>query len=120
MKVNELVNLWDKSASGLLTNRTYAVHLPLEDAAKLAALCEMYPKRTAEQLITDLLSAALSDLEGGMPYVKGHRIISEDELGDPIYEDVGSTPHFIALTHKHMEKLIAEEGRSSTSQTGSC
>jgi hypothetical protein len=105
MKINDLVNLWDATASGALTSSHYSVRLPIEDAAKLAALAEMYPKRTSEQLITDLLSAALIELESGMPYIKGSRIISEDEMGDPVYEDRGLTPKFIELTHKHMERL---------------
>ena len=105
MKVSELVKLWDQTASGALTKDAYAVRLPIEDAAKLAALCEMYPKRTSEQIITDLLSAALSDLETTMPYVKGSRVVSQDEMGDPIYEDLGPTPEFIQLTHKHLDKL---------------
>ena len=66
MKVSGLVHQWNQTASGKLTPNTYTVRLPVEDAAKLAALSEMYPKRTLEQLITDLLSAALSDLEGAM------------------------------------------------------
>lgn len=105
MKVSELVHQWNQTASGQLTPDTYTVRLPLEDAAKLAALCDMYPKRTSEQLITDLLSAALGDLESAMPYVKGPRVISEDEMGDPIYEDLGQTPTFLELTHKHMARL---------------
>jgi len=110
MKLNDLVNVWDKTASGALSPSHYSVRLSIEDAAKLAALEEMYPKRTAEQLITDLLSAALIELESGMPYVKGPRIISEDEMGDPVYEDQGLTPKFIALTHKHLERLKQEQG----------
>jgi len=105
MKVSNLFRLWDQTASGELTKNTYSVHLPVEDAAKLAALVEMYPKRTTEQLITDLLSAALNDLESGMPYVEGDKIISRDEEGDPLYEDMGPTPQFIALSHKHLSHL---------------
>lgn len=105
MKVNELIHLWNETASGDLTTENYTLRLPIEDAAKLAALAEMYPKRTTEQLLTDLLSAALEELETGMPYIKGARVISEDELGDPVFEDAGATPKFIELTHKHMEKL---------------
>ena len=105
MKVSGLVHQWNQTASGKLTPNTYTVRLPVEDAAKLAALSEMYPKRTLEQLITDLLSAALSDLEGAMPYVKGSRVISEDEMGDPRYEDLGPTPKFQELTQKHMPRI---------------
>jgi hypothetical protein len=105
MKINELFHLWDKTASGALTEKTYTLRLSIEDAARLAALSEMYPKRTSEQLIRDLLSAALNDLECAMPYIKGKKIISEDEMGDPCYEDLGSTPTFIRLSQKHLALL---------------
>jgi hypothetical protein len=105
MKVSNLFRLWDQTASGELTATHYNVRLPVEDAAKLAALVEMYPKRTTEQLITDLISAALNDLESAMPYVEGDKVISRDELGDPLYEDMGPTPQFIALSHKHLMDL---------------
>lgn len=105
MKVKDLLTLWDQTASGDLTAETYQIRLPVEDAARLAALVEMFPRRTQEQLLTDLLSAALSDLESRMPYVTGQDIISEDEMGDPIYGDLGPTPQFLKLTQKHLTKM---------------
>ncbi|WP_111640723.1 pilin assembly protein [Marinimicrobium alkaliphilum] len=108
MKVNELMKMWDRNASGELAENHYTVRLPVEDAARIAALCEMYPKRSAEDFITDLLSAALSEIEGGMPYIKGDEVIAEDEMGDPIYEDAGSTPRFLALSQKHLKRLKAQ------------
>src|SRR5690606_3468334 len=71
MKPAELIAHWNKTTSGELTAHSYAINLPLEDAAKIQALALMYPKRTQEQLITDLLAAALYELEESMPYVKG-------------------------------------------------
>jgi hypothetical protein len=56
-------------------------------------------------LIGELLSAALDELQAAMPYVPGERVISEDEMGDPIFEDAGLTPRFMELTRRHMEKL---------------
>jgi hypothetical protein len=108
MKVSELMQLWEKTASGELASSTYTVRLPVEDAAKLAALCEMYPKRSVENFITDLLSAALGELESGLPYRKGPGIIAEDEQGDPIYEDLGPTPKFLALSQKHLQRLKSQ------------
>lgn len=105
MKVKQLIEAWEESASEARTAETYTVHLPLHDAAKLAALREMFPGRTEEHLITDLLSAALDDLEAAFPYVQGQRVIAEDEHGDPIYEDIGSTPRFNELTRKHLERI---------------
>ncbi|MGD8174394.1 type 1 pili tip component [Marinimicrobium sp. ARAG 43.8] len=105
MKVSELLSHWEKHASGELTHTTYSVHLPIEDAARIKALSDMYPKKTPESLITDLLSAALAELESGMPYIKGQDIVAEDEQGDPLYKDDGPTPRFLSLSQKHLRAL---------------
>jgi len=56
---------------------------------------------TEAQLITELLSAALDELEASLPYVKGAEVIAEDDQGDPIYADDGLAPRFHALTGKY-------------------
>jgi len=43
-----------------------------------------------------------------MPYIAGKKVISSDEQGDPIYEDVGLTPRFVELTRKNRKRLEAE------------
>jgi hypothetical protein len=111
MKVRQLLEQWEKSASGRLTQREYRVRLPLADAAKLAALAEMYPRRSEEELISDLLSAALGEVEAAFPYVQGRQIIAEDDQGDPIYEDVGPTPRFVTLHRKHLDRLRRENAQ---------
>lgn len=102
MSLKELVAQWETHAQGKLTKETYAVHLLVEDAARLDALVEMYPKRSKEQLISELLSAALGQLEASFPYIQGTKVVATDEMGDAIYEDVGPTPRFLALTKKHL------------------
>lgn len=105
MNVRSLLGMWEQTASGALTPAHYTVRLPVEDAARLAALSEMFPRRTVEQLITDLLSAALNDVESSMPYVQGTQVISEDEEGNPIYGDQGPTPRFLTLKQKHLIQM---------------
>lgn len=105
MSVKELIRHWQNHASGTLTETSYKVNLPLEDAAKLAALQALYPRRTQEQIITELLTAALHDLENSLPYEQGSKVQALDELGDPIYEDVGLTPKFLELSRQHLARL---------------
>ena len=105
MSIEALIAAWDAEASGDMTRETYEVRLPLDGAAKLEALVEMFPRRTREQFITDLLSFALDEVVSGFPYQQGERIISRDEEGDPIYEDVGHTPRYLQLVHQHMQRL---------------
>ena len=67
----------------------------------------MFPGRTAEQIITDLLHAGLDEVAAAMPYEAGPTIISRDDQGDPEYEDVGQTPRFEALARKIKKTLKA-------------
>ena len=92
MKISDVVQHWETSSSGALTVREYRVRLPLRDAARIAALAEMYPIRSETEIISELLSAALDELEQAMPYIPGSKVIAEDDQGDPIYEDVGRLP----------------------------
>ena len=110
MTVCELITMWEKHDYGELTKETYSVNLNIEDAAKIHALKEMYPRRNIEQIISDLISAALTELETRLPYIEGKNIASYDELGDPIYADEGPTPAFLALTQKHVKKFKQVKG----------
>lgn len=105
MSIKELLESWREHAAAPRTARSWAVHLPLDDAARLAALAEMFPGRSPEQLVTELLGKALKELVAAMPYVAGQRVISTDEQGDPVYEDVGPTPRFMALARRHYTAL---------------
>jgi predicted DNA-binding protein len=109
-RVQDLLRDWERSAAAPLTAREYAVRLPIHDAARLAALAQMYPGRTMTQLISDLIACALDEVEQALPYQHGERIIAEDESGDPIYEDVGPTPRFLQLTREHARMLAQELG----------
>jgi len=108
MRVQDLVEVWQQGASEQRARDCHQVRLSIHDAAKLAALAELYPGRSETELITDLLSAALDEVEAAFPYVAGRRAVAEDELGDPVYEDAGLTPRFQALTQKHLERLKAQ------------
>jgi hypothetical protein len=110
----ELLDSWRESAAAPRTVRSYAVHLAIDDAAQLAALAEMFPGRAPEQLISELLGQALKAVAAAMPYVPGQRVISTDEQGDPVYEDVGPTPRFIQLTRDYRRSL---EGSSVPTPT---
>ena len=108
MKVKDLLNQWEESAGDSLTARQYNIRLPVRDAARLAALAEIYPRRNITQIITDLLSAGLDEIEEALPYERGERVIAEDEQGDPVFEDIGPTARFRDLTRKFSTDLRSE------------
>ncbi|MDP3814768.1 pilin assembly protein [Pseudomonas sp.] len=112
MKIRELIRHWEQNAKGSLTRSPYQIHLDLESAARLATLQEMYPKRHIEELLGELLGAALEELEASLPYVKGSQVVATDEQGDPLYEDIGLTPRFLALSRKHLELLNQQQDSS--------
>ena len=113
MNITDLMKAWESSASGHLTAQEYRIRLPLHDAAKIAALVEMYPRRNETEILTELLTAALNELERAMPYVQGDRVIARDDQGDPIYEDVGPTPRFLALSREYRVALEKDSGERS-------
>lgn len=104
MNVRDLLSVWEKTAKGEVTEEQFQVRLPVEDAARIRALAEMYPRRNLEEIITDLLAAALSELESSLPYVGGDQIVAMDEEGDPLYEDIGPTPRYLHLVQKYLSQ----------------
>ncbi|MGP6420747.1 pilin assembly protein [Pseudomonas putida] len=111
MKIRELAQHWEENAKGRLTDTGYTIHLDVEAAARLAAIAEMYPKRHPEELLGELIGAALEEFEASLPYVKGSTVVATDEEGDPLYEDVGPTPRFLALSRRHLQGLSAAAGK---------
>lgn len=105
MRISELIQRWKADVRGRTTVKTYAVHLPLRDAARIEALRVMYPNCSESHLLADLIRAALDELEVAMPYIPGNRVIAEDDYGDPIYEDLGPTPQFYSLSHEILRQL---------------
>ena len=112
----KLLDSWRQSAAAPRTARTYAVRLPVDDAAQLAALADMFPGRAPEQLISELLTVALKELAAAMPYMAGKRVISTDEHGDPAYEDLGPMPRFMELARLHRRTLGASPRRTPQAQ----
>lgn len=109
MKIKALAKYWEKEAKAIMTSEVYPIHLPLEDAAKVAALEEMYPKRSKHEILGDLISSALEELETSFPYVEGTKISALDEMGDPLYEDIGPTPRFLELSRKYLTLINKEQ-----------
>ncbi len=105
MRIAELIQRWNQEEHAHSDVRTCTVDLPLRDAARVEALHVMYPGRSVSRLVADLVRAALDELEVAMPYIPGNRVIAEDDYGDPIYEDLGPTPQFYALSHEILRKL---------------
>ncbi len=113
MKFKALLDRWKTEPVPLRTAEAYVVRLTLDDAARLHALAALFPGRGIEELVTDLLHSALDEVAAAMPYEPGPTIISRDDHGDPVYEDVGLTPRFVELT-RGFKKGLDAGGRKPT------
>ena len=103
MTFKALLDTWAASKPPRKTRKTYEIHLTVEDAAKIAALSDLFPGITADRVISDLLSASLNQLQAEMPYEPGDKVIREDEFGDPVFEDAGLTPRFQELVKARLK-----------------
>lgn len=62
MKVTDLPKHWEKKKEPVERTHDYNLRLPLEDAARVAALAELYPDRSESDILNDMVAAALDDL----------------------------------------------------------
>ena len=108
MKFKPLLDRWKKDAAPVRTAKEYPVRLELDDAARLHALAELFPGQPIDVIITDLLHAGLDEIAAAMPYERGPKVISRDDHGDPVYEDIGLTPRFVELARKIKKNLEAQ------------
>lgn len=67
MKVTDLPKHWETTKDDTDRPQSYTLRLPLEDAARIAALAELYPDRSETDILNDMIGAALDDLTRQTP-----------------------------------------------------
>jgi len=127
MKPEDLVKHWDAPDNSKLTPWQLSIRLPMNVSVRIAALCEMYPRKTRTEIIGDLLSTALDQLYAGLsdtPY-KGE--ISRAEEADVPEEAIaemvlGDKGRFLGLVRKfekeHEQKIVEFEQDKSRESVG--
>jgi hypothetical protein len=100
-RVKQLLNDWARESQTRPRVKSVAVKLTTQDYARIRALAEIYPERSEEQILSELLSAILDEVEEALPYIPGKIVVAEDEFGDPVYEDLGLTRKFEQLKKKY-------------------
>ncbi|MEX0802449.1 MAG: hypothetical protein WD688_03905 [Candidatus Binatia bacterium] len=66
MKTKDLLKTWTGPDNSRLMRNQTSMRLSVHVAAKISALCEMFPQRTKTEIINDLLSTALDELALGL------------------------------------------------------
>jgi hypothetical protein len=123
MRTEHLHDLWSGPDNTRLTSKQFSFRLPVHIAAKIAALCDMYPTKNRTQIVADLLTGALDQLEKSLPEGLGHPVENQHDfeqiaahLGEeyePVYYLGGARGRFRDLANEHYEQLEKELGNES-------
>lgn len=123
MKAANLHDLWSSPDNTRLTSKQFSFRLPTHVAARIVALCEMYPTKNRTHVVADLLAAALEELERAMPQGLGllepdqepHRWIAEHGgyQYEPVHRIGGPRGQFRDLANKHFEEIEKELGNEN-------
>tara|TARA_R110002049_G_scaffold217972_1_gene389427 strand:+ start:3218 stop:3643 length:426 start_codon:yes stop_codon:yes gene_type:complete len=87
MKSDQLHDLWMSPDNSRLTSKQFSFRLPVHIAAKIAALCEIYPQKNRTQIVADLLTTAIDELEKSLPEAPGEPV--EHSLNDDLAQELG-------------------------------
>ena len=113
-KSSNLHAVWSAPDNSRLTSKQYSFRLPVHVAAKLGALCEMYPQRTRTEIVGDLLASAIDDLARNLPAEKGKYISRDNETGLDVYVARGPAADFRQIANRHFRDLETELGNEKT------
>ena len=113
MKASDLVTVWSAADNSRLTAKQFSFRLPVHVAAKLAALEEMYPTKSRTQLVGDLLSAAIADVEKAFPSVSGRSIARDPDTHEEIFEEIGPFARYQSLAENNYREMEKELGNES-------
>ena len=92
--IRKMLDNWERRSLVADERVKTDVVLNRQDLIRLEALAEAYDL-PADELLADLIGTALREVEQQIPYEAGSRVIRVEE-GDPVYEDVGRTPSYLA------------------------
>ena len=110
MKNSELIKVWALPDNSRVTSKQLSFRLPVHVAAKVSALCDIFPNKTRTEIIGDLLTSALEGVEYSFPGRKGEPFGMDDDQGMPLYLDVGKGKTFRDLANKYYKELETELG----------
>ena len=105
METTHLLRTWTGPDNSRLMRNQTSMRLSVHVAAKISALCEMFPQRSKTQIINDLLSTALDQLEGSL---------EENHPWEESEEGLENLPtqktDYQALVKKYLTEIEATDG----------
>ena len=97
-EIAKLIADLEQQVSQKSTTQEITCSLSSEDVIRLEAMADVF-EMDAKELVASLLHTVLLEAEASMPYRPGTKVIRVED-GDPIYEDVGPTPRYLAAKRK--------------------
>lgn len=125
MKASNLHDLWASPDNTRLTSKQFSFRLPTHVAAKIEALCEMFPNKNRTQLVGDLLTSALDELEQNLPESVGERLRpdleqfldeQEGERSGPYYYVGGLRGRFRELANRYYKEIEKDLGNEAATE----
>jgi hypothetical protein len=113
VKASNLLELWATPGNNRVTSKQYSFRLPVHVAARIEALCEMYPSKNRTQIVADLLTSALDEVEKSFPSVTGAPFIEDPDTGQELFEEVGPIIRFRSLANRYYVELERELGNET-------
>ena len=110
-KANELVRVSRAQDDAHLTAKRHSFRLPVHVAAKLAALEQLDPTRSRMQLVGDLLSAAISEVERNLDSFPGAFSGEMDpETDEEMFYETGPLADYRRIANQYFQDLEKELG----------
>ena len=115
MKASDLVTVWGAPDNSRLTAKQYSFRLPVQVAAKLAALEELYPTRSRTQLVGDLLAAAIGEVEKNLPSYAGESLGRHPDSDEEMFVECGPISRYRRLANQYYGDIEREMGNENPS-----
>lgn len=115
MKAADLSKVWGAPDNSRLTRKQQSFRLPVHVAAKIEALCELYPNRSKTEIVGDLLASAVEEVVRHLPTERGREVGEEPEVGR-IFEAHGPASDFRQYANKHYKDLERELGNKNPAE----
>ena len=97
----DILARWRQEAQDAEVTESFNITVNQSDLHRLRALAQTF-NQSIESITTELLHAAINEIEAGMPYEAGEKVIRVEE-GQEIYEDAGPTPIYLAALNQQQQ-----------------
>jgi hypothetical protein len=112
MKAADLAKVWGAPDNSRLTAKQMSFRLPTHVAAKISALCDIFPNRTKTEIVGDLLASALDEVIEGLPRYATGEALGRDPDGELYYRAYGPGVAFREFANRHIRELESELGNN--------